>query len=101
MTFPTDYVPDRFTHCLANQSKNNALAYAVFLATRSIFLSGVLPRVFLIAFKYTIPFLISTTTSFTEDHSQTDTIGWGLTGAWFLVFAGQAASFKYEPSLCT
>ncbi|KAF4625089.1 hypothetical protein G7Y89_g13080 [Cudoniella acicularis] len=68
----------------ANQSKKNALAFSTLWATKYVFLSGVLPRLCLAAFKYTLPFLINTTTLFAEDLSQPDATGWGLTGAWLL-----------------
>lgn len=77
---------------LANQSNKNALAFSTLSATKYVFLSGVLPRLLLAASKYALPFLISTTTSFTEDLSQPETTGWGLTGAWLLVFVAQAVS---------
>lgn len=76
----------------SNQSNRHALAFSTLWATKYIFLAGVAPRVALAAFKYTLPFLITRTTSWTADASQSDAIGWGLTGAWLLVFLGQAVS---------
>ncbi|CAG8388874.1 unnamed protein product [Penicillium salamii] len=82
----------------ANQSKRHALAFSTLWATKYIFLAGVAPRLALAAFKYTLPFLITRTTSWTADPSQSDAVGWGLTGAWLLVFLGQAISngFYYQ-----
>jgi ATP-binding cassette subfamily C (CFTR/MRP) protein 1 len=77
---------------LANQSKKNSLYWSTLWATKYVFLSGMLSRLCLIAFKYTQPFLIARTTGFASDLSQPDDIGWGLTGAWLLVFVGLAAS---------
>ncbi|KAK6217677.1 RAS2 protein [Pestalotiopsis sp. IQ-011] len=74
----------------ANKSKKNALFGSTLLACKWVFLSGVLPRLCLIALKYTQPFLIERTTGFTGDLSQPDEIGWGLTGAWLVVFLGLA-----------
>ncbi|CAI7586196.1 unnamed protein product [Penicillium crustosum] len=82
----------------SNQSNRHALAFSTLWATKYIFLAGVAPRLALAAFKYTLPFLITRTTSWTADSSQSDAIGWGLTGAWLLVFLGQAISngFYYQ-----
>lgn len=44
------------------------------------------------AFKYAQPFLISRTVDFSDNLDESDDIGWGLTGAWLLVFIGLAAS---------
>ncbi|KAJ5511325.1 ABC transporter integral membrane type 1 [Penicillium expansum] len=82
----------------SNQSNRHSLAFSTLWATKYIFLAGVAPRLSLAAFKYTLPFLITRTTSWTADPSQSDAIGWGLTGAWLLVFLGQAISngFYYQ-----
>ena len=82
----------------SNQSSRHALAFSTLWATKYIFLAGVGPRLVLAAFKYTLPFLITRTTSWTADPVQPDSIGWGLTGAWLLVFLGQAISngFYYQ-----
>ncbi|KAL3446335.1 P-loop containing nucleoside triphosphate hydrolase protein [Aspergillus insuetus] len=82
----------------SNPSNRHALALSTLWATKYIFLAGVAPRLSLAAFKYTLPFLIARTTAWTADSSQPDEIGWGLTGAWLLVFLGQAISngFHYQ-----
>ncbi|CEL03679.1 hypothetical protein ASPCAL04825 [Aspergillus calidoustus] len=82
----------------SNPSNRHALALSTLSATKYIFLAGMAPRLSLAAFKYTLPFLIARTTSWTADPSQPDEIGWGLTGAWLLVFLGQAISngFHYQ-----
>lgn len=82
----------------SNPSNRHALAFSTLWATKYIFLAGVAPRLALAAFKYTLPFLITRTTSWTADPSQPDAIGWGLTGAWLLIFLGQAISngFYYQ-----
>ncbi|CAG8920353.1 unnamed protein product [Penicillium salamii] len=82
----------------ANQSNRHALAFSTLWATKYIFLAAVAPRLALATFKYTLPFLITRTTSWTADPSQSDALGWGLTGAWLLVFLGQAISngFYYQ-----
>ncbi|PLB43601.1 P-loop containing nucleoside triphosphate hydrolase protein [Aspergillus steynii IBT 23096] len=76
----------------ANQAKNNSLFWLTLWTTKSAFISGIFARVCLIAFKYTQPFLIERTVGFGSDLSQPESIGWGLTGAWFLVFVGLAIS---------
>ncbi|KAK7744548.1 hypothetical protein SLS53_003433 [Cytospora paraplurivora] len=82
----------------SNQSNRHALAFSTLWATKYIFLAGVAPRLASAAFKYTLPFLITRTTSWTADPSQSVEIGWGLTGAWLLVFLGQAIAngFYYQ-----
>ncbi|KAL4876404.1 P-loop containing nucleoside triphosphate hydrolase protein [Aspergillus karnatakaensis] len=82
----------------SNPSKQNALAFSTLWATKYIFLAGVAPRLALAAFRYTLPFLLFRTTSWTADPAQSNDIGWGLTGAWLLVFLGQAIStgFYYQ-----
>ncbi|KAB5515468.1 P-loop containing nucleoside triphosphate hydrolase protein [Coniochaeta sp. 2T2.1] len=81
-----------------NTSGELALAIATLRANKYVFTSGVIARLCVIAFKYTLPFLIKATTSFSEDVSQTDAVGWGLTGAWFLVLVGRGISnaFYYQ-----
>lgn len=82
----------------SNQSNRYALALSTFWAAKYIFLAGVAPRLVLAAFKYTLPFLIAETTGWTADLSQPGAVGWGLTGAWLLVFTGRAISngFYYQ-----
>lgn len=80
---------------LANQLENNSLFWSTLWTTKSVFLSGVFARICLIAFKYAQPFLIERTVGFGKDLNQPESIGWGLTGAWFLVFVGLAVGFIY------
>jgi hypothetical protein len=61
-------------------------------ATKLVFVSGVIARLLLMAFKFAVPFLIKATTGFSQNASQPDANGWGLIGAWFLVLVGRAAS---------
>jgi hypothetical protein len=63
-------------------------------ATKTVFASGVLARLFLIAFKFAVPFLIKATTAFSQDAAQPDASGWGLTAAWFLVLTGRAVGLR-------
>lgn len=82
----------------SNQSNRHALALSTLWATKYIFLAVVTPRLALSAFKYSLPFLISKTTSWTSNPSESDATGWGLMGAWLVVFFGQAISngFYYQ-----
>lgn len=59
-------------------------------------LAAVPPRLFLIGFTYAQPFLITAAIDLaykprTEQH---DNAGWGLVGAYAIVFAGMAVSFS-------
>ncbi|KAM0429989.1 hypothetical protein ACHAPT_005995 [Fusarium lateritium] len=75
----------------ANHSKNS-LFWSTIWAAKAVFASGMLSRLCLIAFKYTQPFLIQRTVGFASDLTESKNIGWGLTGAWLLVFIGLAVS---------
>lgn len=52
----------------------------------------VVPRLLQMAFRYTQPLLLTRTISFANDEGQPDNIGWGLTGAFFIVLLGVAIS---------
>lgn len=60
-----------------------------------------LARLCLIGFRYAQPFLIHRTTDFTASLEQPDEVGWGLTGAWLLVFLGLAVSPRLLDEICT
>ena len=77
---------------LVNQPKKNSLFWSTLWATKYAFVSGMLTRLSLIGFRYAQPFLIHRTTDFTASLEQPDEVGWGLTGAWLLVFLGLAVS---------
>ncbi|OJJ96437.1 hypothetical protein ASPACDRAFT_54364 [Aspergillus aculeatus ATCC 16872] len=77
---------------MAAQSKPRALLWAVLRANLKPFLYCVLPRLIQIGFKYTQPLLLTRTVSFANDERQPESIGWGLTGAFFLVLLGVALS---------
>ncbi|KAA8575989.1 hypothetical protein EYC84_006152 [Monilinia fructicola] len=63
---------------------------SVLKATRGAFAFGLIPRLCIIGFRYAQPFLLERTVGFANDESQPDSIGWGLTGAFGLVFLGLA-----------
>ncbi|KAL2673758.1 hypothetical protein Neosp_012202 [[Neocosmospora] mangrovei] len=70
----------------------NRLFWSTIWAAKAVFASGMLSRLCLIAFKYTQPFLIQRTVGFASDLAEPKSVGWGLTGAWVLVFIGLAIS---------
>lgn len=76
----------------ADRDQKWALLWATVKATRSAFLYGVFPRLVLIGFRYAQPFLLSRTVNFANNIDEPDSIGWGLTGAFGLVFLGLAIS---------
>ncbi|EEU35583.1 uncharacterized protein NECHADRAFT_52409 [Fusarium vanettenii 77-13-4] len=80
------------TWSLTNHTKKNRLFWSTIWAAKAVFASGMLSRICLIAFKYTQPFLIQRTVGFASDLTEPKSIGWGLTGAWLLVFIGLAIS---------
>lgn len=83
--------------CSANALRKNALAFTTLWTNKYVFASGILARLCLMAFKFAVPFLIKKTTGFSQDKSQPDAVGWGLTGAWFLVLAGRAVGAGIIP----
>ncbi|KAJ5663871.1 hypothetical protein N7507_004602 [Penicillium longicatenatum] len=74
------------------QHKRRAFFWAVLRANSKSLLYCVIPHLLQIAFKYTQPLLLTRTIDFANDASQSDSIGWGLTGAFFLVLVGVALS---------
>jgi ATP-binding cassette subfamily C (CFTR/MRP) protein 1 len=79
----------------AKQARPRALVWSVMWSTRRTFLSAVFPRLCLIGFRYTRPFLLSRTVEFAATPDQPNSVGWGLAGAFFLAFLGQAVSSGY------
>ncbi|QGA17136.1 hypothetical protein EYB26_004806 [Talaromyces marneffei] len=71
---------------------SRALFWAVLRANFRPFLVCILPRVSQSVFRYAQPFLLSRTISFASDLSQSEDIGWALTGAFFFVLLGLALS---------
>ena len=76
----------------ATQDKRRALFWAVLRANLKPLSYCVVPRLLQIGFKYTQPFLLARTITFANDESQPDSIGWGLSGAFFIVLLGIAVS---------
>ncbi|KAE8452406.1 hypothetical protein EG329_001107 [Mollisiaceae sp. DMI_Dod_QoI] len=76
----------------ADKDKKRALVWATLKATRTPFLYCVFPRICLIGFRYAQPFLLSRTVNFASNADESDSVGWGLTAAFGLVFLGLAIS---------
>lgn len=76
----------------APKGQPRAFFWAVLRANSKALSYGILPRMIQIAFRYTQPFLLTRTVSFANDLSQSDSVGWGLTGAFVLVLLGLAVS---------
>ncbi|OKL62025.1 hypothetical protein UA08_02529 [Talaromyces atroroseus] len=76
----------------SSKESSRALLWAVLKANRKPMLLCVVPRLALIAVSYAQPFLLTRTVSFASDLSQSENIGWGLTGAFFFVLLGVALS---------
>lgn len=76
----------------ADKSRNRALVWVTLKATRTPLLYCIFPRLCMIGFRYTQPFLLSRTVNFANNINEPDSIGWGLTAAFGLVFLGLAIS---------
>lgn len=74
----------------ANKSDSNALFWSTLKSTRRQLAVCIFPRLCVIGFRYAQPFLLSRTTDFVKSTSDTKNIGWGLTGAFGIVFVGTA-----------
>jgi ATP-binding cassette, subfamily C (CFTR/MRP), member 1 len=73
-----------------NQTRPRALFWSTLWATRRAFAYCIFPRICLMGFRYAQPFLLSRTVAFASSPNEPDSIGWGLTGAFGLVFLGLA-----------
>ncbi|KAL2069425.1 hypothetical protein VTL71DRAFT_14104 [Oculimacula yallundae] len=69
----------------------NTLFWSVMKANWKALIVCVFPRICLIGFRYAQPLLLARTVRFV-DSQDSDSIGWGLTGAFGLVFVGLAVS---------
>lgn len=75
-----------------NHARSHALVWSTLKTTKRAFAVGIIPRLCTIGFKYAQPFLLERTVGFANDESQPDSIGWGLTGAFGIVFLGLAVT---------
>ncbi|KAF4972333.1 hypothetical protein FZEAL_9615 [Fusarium zealandicum] len=78
----------------ASKKGDHALLLAVLTTLKGPILSIVFPRLCFIGFTFCQPLLISATLDWAETESNSESInaGYGLIGAWFLVFVGIAVS---------
>lgn len=75
----------------AHQSSKHAFLRAVLWMLKWHLLSAAVPRLLLIGVKYSQPFLLQRTISYVSNrHDQPANIGWGLVGAYALVFTALA-----------
>jgi ATP-binding cassette subfamily C (CFTR/MRP) protein 1 len=84
-----------------DKSKSGALFWATLRASLPAFLYGIFPRLCLIGFRYAQPFLLSRTVNFASNPTDSDAVGWALTGAFGLVFLGLAVSNGSYCTSCT
>ncbi|PVH78403.1 putative ATP-binding cassette transporter [Cadophora sp. DSE1049] len=79
----------------APKTRSHALFWSTLKANRKPILMCIFPRLCLIGFRYAQPLLLARTVNFVDSQDR-DTIGWGLTGAFGVVFVGMAiASGSY------
>lgn len=78
-----------------SKTRSHVLLWSTLKATQRHWVLCILPRLCLIGFRYAQPFLLSRTISFVDSTTESDNIGWGLTGAYGLVFLGLAISKGY------
>ncbi|KIL86238.1 multidrug resistance protein [Fusarium avenaceum] len=94
--FKSSYLQNQLQDAWGKASKKGdyALMFTVFKALKGPLLAIVFPRLCFIGFTFCQPFLISATLTWAERDSNSDDAsqGYGLIGAWFLVFVGLAVS---------
>ncbi|KAM3550366.1 hypothetical protein ARSEF4850_008382 [Beauveria asiatica] len=78
----------RHLKTVAHLFKKNAFVAACARAFASSFILAVIPRLFLVGFRFAQPFLITNMLEFIGDRSAPQNIGNGLIGAYALVYAG-------------
>lgn len=76
----------------ANKTRSYALLWSTLKAARRSFAYCIFPRLCVMGFRYAQPFLLSRAVQFTSTTDDSDSVGWGLTGAFVLVFLGMAVS---------
>lgn len=84
----------------ADKKRPHALFYSTLNANRNKLAAGIFPRLCLIGFRYSQPFLLSRTIDFINRKQESDNIGWGLTGAFFIVFLGMAIASATYYHMC-
>ncbi|KAB8258546.1 ABC transporter [Aspergillus pseudonomiae] len=77
-----------------NHQEPHSLLRACFRANLASFLSPIIPRLCVIAFSFTQPFLINTTLQVMDGSQPSTDVSRGLIGAWALVYLG-IANFRF------
>ncbi|KAH7174084.1 P-loop containing nucleoside triphosphate hydrolase protein [Fusarium flagelliforme] len=94
--FKSSYLQSKLQDAWGKTSNKGdyALMFTVFRTLRGPLLAIVFPRLCFIGFTFCQPFLISATLAWAERDSDSDDTnqGYGLIGAWFLVFVGLAVT---------
>ncbi|KAH7236581.1 P-loop containing nucleoside triphosphate hydrolase protein [Fusarium tricinctum] len=94
--FKSSYLQNQLQDAWGKASKKGdyALMFTVFKSLKGPLLAIVFPRLCFIGFTFCQPFLISVTLRWAERDSNSDDMsqGYGLIGAWFLVFIGLAVT---------
>jgi ATP-binding cassette subfamily C (CFTR/MRP) protein 1 len=75
---------------ITDKTHQRALLWSTLKASRGALAYCIFPRICLIGFRYAQPFLLSRTVDFANSPDEPDSIGWGLTAAFGLVFTGLA-----------
>jgi ATP-binding cassette subfamily C (CFTR/MRP) protein 1 len=76
----------------ANKARPHALCWSTLNSNRRQLALCIFPRLCLIGFRYAQPLLLSRTTEFVSSITDKKNIGWGLTGAFGIVFLGLGIS---------
>lgn len=84
----------------ADKTRPHALFWSTLNANRNRLAAGIFPRLCLVGFRYAQPFLLSRTVDFASSKQESDNVGWGLTGAFFIVFLGMAISSASYYHMC-
>ena len=76
----------------ADRAVDRALLWSTLKASRGSLAFCIFPRLCLIGFRYAQPFLLSRTIEFADSPGEPESIGWGLTASFGLVFLGLAVA---------
>ena len=76
----------------SNKHRPCALFWSTLKTTRFQLAACIFRRLCVIGFRFAQPFLLSRTVNFVNSKGDSNNVGWGLTGAFGLVFAGMAVS---------
>lgn len=102
MTILNLYVMLTF-RAVPDKSQSGALLFTWLSAHSKMILAGVIPKLFQIALLFTQPLLVERAISFaaTPNRAEFNNIGYGLIGAYALVYSGIAVRVFRTQALCT